>query len=402
MKTRSQVNVSKWHSEDPLFILITLISLVLWLFLFISVIGVIYAVILGLFFFFSHLIFISRIKGSAVKLSENQFPDLHQRVIDLSEKIGLKKMPEVYVMQSGGSLNAFATKFFGSNIIVLYTDLLDACGDNAAARDMIIGHELGHLKAGHLRFMWLLTPGLLVPFIGSALMRAREFTCDRFGMVLSGDVEGALLGLSILAAGAQKGPHVNHQELVKQRKDFQKGFLTIGKWLVTHPPLCDRIYELSPALSSQKISIAAGALKAIVLIGLLFIGPLFGIFFFVQNVGPAIENYMHSIKSEQAQELEKIEININLPSDKDTVQVHLEKLADLVREVKMETGQLPDDADTSLSTVWSQYRPNSAEPTDPYDGKSYGYEISGENFILWSAGPDHKSGTDDDIVYRSK
>ena len=28
--------------------------------------------------------------------------------------------------------------------------LLDACGDDTAARDMVIGHEIGHLKAGHL------------------------------------------------------------------------------------------------------------------------------------------------------------------------------------------------------------------------------------------------------------
>jgi hypothetical protein len=46
-------------------------------------------------------------------------------------------------MQAGGNLNAFATRFRKANFVVLYSELLSACGDNTAARDMIIAHELG-------------------------------------------------------------------------------------------------------------------------------------------------------------------------------------------------------------------------------------------------------------------
>ena len=107
------------------------------------------------------------------------------------------------MLQTGGALNALATKLFGSNLIVLYSDLVEACDENEAALDMIVAHELGHIKAGHLRFMWFLLPGMMVPFLGTAYSRAREFTCDRYGFSGAGGGDGALRGLAILSAGAK-------------------------------------------------------------------------------------------------------------------------------------------------------------------------------------------------------
>jgi hypothetical protein len=95
-------------------------------------------------------------------------------------------MPEVYLQQQDGAINAFATRFLRSHMVVLMADLLEACGSNDAARDMIIGHELGHIRAGHLRFHWVLLPVAFVPFVGSALSRAREYTCDRYGRAAVG------------------------------------------------------------------------------------------------------------------------------------------------------------------------------------------------------------------------
>jgi Zn-dependent protease with chaperone function len=126
----------------------------------------------------------------------------------VARRIGLDETPDTYLMQSGGALNAFATRFLGLDLVVLYADLLDACGDNAAARDMIIAHELGHVRAGHLKGHWFLLPAMLVPFLGTALSRAREYTCDRYGAAGAGDREGALLGLTILAAGGKHAPLV--------------------------------------------------------------------------------------------------------------------------------------------------------------------------------------------------
>jgi Zn-dependent protease with chaperone function len=137
--------------------------------------------------------------------------------VALSRQIGIRKVPETYVIQAGGSLNALATRYFRSDFIVLFADLLDACGDNTEARDFIIAHELGHLQAGHLRKRWLLLPGLFTPLLGSAWSRACEYTADRYGASVGRDREAALEGLCILAAGAKQGPKVNRRALVSQR-----------------------------------------------------------------------------------------------------------------------------------------------------------------------------------------
>src|SRR5258705_8404543 len=146
-------------------------------------------------------------------------------------------VPETYLMQAGGSLNAFATRFLRSHMVVLFSDLLEACGDNTAARDMIIAHELGHIKSGHLRWRWFLLPAGVIPFLTSALSRAREYTCDRYGLAGAGNADGAGLGLAILAAGASHGPLVNRAELVRQRVTVSRsGWMTLGEWFGTHPP----------------------------------------------------------------------------------------------------------------------------------------------------------------------
>ena len=231
------VHIERWPSESPLRVLLVFVSLAIWGLIILSIVGLIYALAIGVFIFFVHLMFVAHVRGSAVRLGPDQFPELYQRVQKLSAKAGLRKAPDAYLMQAGGTLNAFATKFLRSKMIILYSDLLDACGENLAARDMIIGHELGHIKAGHLNWTWLQTPGSFVPFLGAAYSRAREYTCDRYGAALCGDKRGALVGLAILSAGRKRGPKVNLQALVQQKNDMNSGWLILAGWLMGHPPL---------------------------------------------------------------------------------------------------------------------------------------------------------------------
>src|SRR5690606_16902001 len=152
------------------------------------------------------------------------------------------------------------------HVVVLFADLLDACGTDEAARDMIIAHELGHVHAGHLRWMWYLAPSHFIPFLGSALSRAREFTCDRYGLAGAGSREGAILGLTILAAGPTHARRVNHALLVRQEEDLQSGWMTLGTWFASHPPIARRIAALEPALEAERPVDRPGPGRALVLL----------------------------------------------------------------------------------------------------------------------------------------
>ena len=233
--------VPRWHTEMPYFVLALIVALPIWILLVVSIIGVVYALLIGLFIVFTHALFVGHVRANGVLLGPDQMPALYERVCRIADDQGLDEVPDAYVMQAGGMLNALATKFLGRRMIVLYSELLEACGNDTGARDMIIGHELGHIRAGHLRWNWFIAPGLLLPFLGGALSRAREFTCDRYGLAAAQSQQGAELGLTILAVGGRLAKHVNRQAFLDQKEQLRGFWMGLSQLMSTHPPLMKRI-----------------------------------------------------------------------------------------------------------------------------------------------------------------
>ncbi len=269
------IKVEPWSTEKMLLALVLFFSGMVWLSLAITIFGLIYVAIFGLIFFVGHVIMISHVRGNGVRLGPDQLPDLYQAVERIAKQMGFEKMPETYLVQAGGVLNAFATKFFKTQFVVLYSNLIEACGDNTAARDMIIAHELGHIKEGHLRWHWFMLPGLMVPFLGSALSRAREYTSDRYGMAYCGNSEGGMRGLAILAAGAERGPKINLKSMSRQVEDLNTGWMTLGTWLSSHPPIAARFIALQSDLKPEGYTGQRGMLRALGIIGTVYVIPIF-------------------------------------------------------------------------------------------------------------------------------
>src|SRR5690242_20152803 len=244
-------------AEVPLRVLLIIIAIVLWIAFVVSVVGLIYGILLGLFFFLVKLGLIAHVRGSSIKLGPEQMPQIYERVVNIAQRIGMKRLPDVYLQQSGGVLNAFATRFGRRRFVVLYSELVKARGDNIDALDFIIAHELGHIHRGHLNWRWLIAPGMIVPFLGTAYSRACEYTCDRYGFQASSDPHRGLDGLAILAAGPQFVPYLNKQAFLAQRADLNTAFMKLGEWFATHPPLAKRVAALVPNLQP-----AAGGVSA--------------------------------------------------------------------------------------------------------------------------------------------
>jgi len=153
-------------------------------------------------------------------------------------------MPDTYVLQSGGMLNAFATRFASRDFAVIYSDVLElAYKQGEPALRFIVGHEFAHLKRRHIqKRLWLL-PALFIPFLGKAYSRACEYTCDRMSAFLNSD--GAVDGLLVLAAGKGLYKMVNVQEFVSLAK-LQRGFWSVFSEIIsTHPHLYKRLQEVT-------------------------------------------------------------------------------------------------------------------------------------------------------------
>lgn len=211
----------------------------------------VYLPCVGVFVLAAHALFLASITGNGVRLSETQLPDLHRRVVRASERLGLAKVPEAYVVQSGGVLNAFATMLLDRQFVILYSDLVDAAAsENPAddgspdAVDFVVAHEVGHLALGHLKWNLFLAPVRFVPWLGPAYSRACEYSCDRCGHAVVGNLETSSRAIATLAAGGKLARRVDLDAFVEQRREAGGLFMALHELVSSHPYLSKRVAAL--------------------------------------------------------------------------------------------------------------------------------------------------------------
>jgi Zn-dependent protease with chaperone function len=184
------------------------------------------------------------IRGSAVRLSRQQFSDIYAVKEDFARRLGLKRDPEIYLMSGNGVLNAFAASTFGYDFVVIHSELFSNTYEkNKDALAFIIGHELGHLRLGHTRLWYQLSTAYVdrVPLLGGFLSRAREYSCDRHGAYLEPQGEE---GLVLLAAGRYVYKQVDVEELLEQARRFRGFWPTVAQLPQSHPFAVRRIRAL--------------------------------------------------------------------------------------------------------------------------------------------------------------
>src|SRR5215213_10744321 len=205
------------------------------------------------------------IRGSAVRLSRQQFPDIYAVKEDFVRRLGLKRDPEIYLMSGNGVLNAFAASTFGYDFVVIHSELFSNTYEkNKDALAFIIGHELGHLRLGHTRLWYQLSTAYVdwVPLLGGFLSRAREFSCDRHGAYLAPQGEE---GLVLLAAGRYVYKQVNVEELLEQARRFRGFWPVLAQLPQSHPFTVRRLrslYDLGLFEARQERSASEGVVAA--------------------------------------------------------------------------------------------------------------------------------------------
>ncbi|MBY0237645.1 MAG: M48 family metalloprotease [Burkholderiaceae bacterium] len=233
--------------------LITLIlGSLFWLLLAIGTMGVA-LLFLGLGFLlylFAQSALIAYIKGNGVALTATQFPDLHAHFEACCERLQINKRPQAFVLNGGGALNAFATKFLGREYVVILSDVVDAMDTHPDGVRFYLGHELGHLRMKHLSWHFLRWPVLWLPLLGAAYARAREYTCDRHGQACSSSPENAARALLALAVGGKRWADLN-LPAYQQQAEGNRGFWTSFHELCSgYPWLSNRALRALDAAAS--------------------------------------------------------------------------------------------------------------------------------------------------------
>lgn len=253
--------------ERTLGVITLVLGILVWLVLIVGTVGgALVALGIGfLLYLFAHSTLIAHIKGNGVELSETQFPDLYRQFTDCCERLGIEKRPQVYIMNGSGGLNAFATKFLGTEFVVLLSDVVDAMDRHTDGVRFYIGHELGHLRMKHLRATFLRWPVLWLPLLGAAYSRARESTCDRHGRACCTTPDGAVRALAALAAGSERWERLDVGAYTRQVAYCSGFWMSFHELTSGYPWLTKRaVRVLDPAAKLPGRSVFAYFLAAFV------------------------------------------------------------------------------------------------------------------------------------------
>jgi Zn-dependent protease with chaperone function len=195
--------------------------------------------------------------GNMILLGHNQFPALHSMVVEGAREIGLAEPPKTFLYNSNGTYNAFARRLMGGRYIFLTSALVEA--NNDAQVRFVIGHELGHHAAGHLN-PWLNAlklPAHIVPFLGKAYSRSREYTCDSIGAALSKDVSASRSALQMLGCGCRRlNASMNCDAFAAQEEIVPPIFGFLAEINRSHPRLTRRIATITERGSRRDVGYA--------------------------------------------------------------------------------------------------------------------------------------------------
>lgn len=245
-----------YKNEKKLFAIMLALSVLGWILIVLGTVGMalLYAALFFLGYCFAQSALISYLKGNAVRITEDQFPDLKQQISACCRKLGLDEEPDAYLLQMGGVLNAFATRFFGRNFLVLYSEVVDGLADNPDALNFYIGHEIGHIKRKHMTWHTVLMPASLLPLVGAAYSRAREYTCDRHGVAACDDAVNAEYGLAVLAAGGKRWRTMNNTSFIGQSRESDGFWMSFHELVGDYPWLAKRMGAVRALAAGQEAS----------------------------------------------------------------------------------------------------------------------------------------------------
>lgn len=170
--------------------------------------------------------------ASAVRASQEQFPDLHQKMLDGCYILDLPKVPELFITQDP-TVNAM-TLGADKPFIVITTGAVDLFDEEEMR--FVIGHELGHVLSGHgvyhtmlFNLVNLARRLALIPFAWIGLKgvvwgleewyRKSELSGDRAGLLASQDVEAGRRAL-MKTAGGSRLKELSHDEFHRQAREY--------------------------------------------------------------------------------------------------------------------------------------------------------------------------------------
>lgn len=197
--------------------------------------------------FFTLYLNFASIKAASLKITQNNFPEIYSLIHSYAYRLGMKRVPEAYIVQQNGMLNAFSSFIFGRQYILINTEIFEVAyreHKDMNALAFIIAHEISHIYYGHATLHYNL-PILFsssIPLFGQIASRTREFSCDRLAQRLT-NYDG-VRAIMMLIVDRHLYPMVDVQDYVNTTINERGFFLWLINLLSTHPTMPKRLRAL--------------------------------------------------------------------------------------------------------------------------------------------------------------
>lgn len=177
----------------------------------------------------------AKARANGVKVGPNQFPTLYNRYQALAERIQVSPVPDLYVVNGNGVVNAYALSCNSRRTyVVVHSEIARLIDCSPQVVDFVLAHELGHHKLGHVslvRNLLQIIPGILV-LPGKAFIRAQEYSADRVAVSACGACSKSI---GLLAVGPLLENQVNSEAYYSQAMDEDRSwFVRMVHWISDH------------------------------------------------------------------------------------------------------------------------------------------------------------------------
>ena len=183
---------------------------------------------------FIERIFNVQYTGSNLRVTKDNYPNIHEYLEYACKILNVEKVPELYI-QWGYNINAF-TVGAENPIIVLNSGMIDLCDEDEIL--FIIGHELGHIKSNHMLYHMMAQylnelVGIMGPIANMVTVgvqyaiyywyRMSEFTADRAGLMCCQNQDAVIMAFMKMAGMPQTHfNEMNKSAFIQQARDFKQ------------------------------------------------------------------------------------------------------------------------------------------------------------------------------------
>jgi len=206
--------------------------------------------ILVLFVWFAMMIAKMNLIGNSVKVSKNNFPEIHSIYQEVKSQLSYDKEISIYIVEEG-TVNALLAKFFKTKFIVLNSELVKGMVDYNQMK-WIIARFIGALKAKHfkttiLRLIFENVENLKIfNFFVLPYERATQYTGDNIGLLATNNVEQSINAFNRFMVGNGLSDKINFEGIIEQGIELHsKSFFSfLARAFSSHPHLIDRYLNL--------------------------------------------------------------------------------------------------------------------------------------------------------------